>query len=109
MSISDSMFIEIIRGVSSFDPEDRIEEADRCVDLLRSYSPVQARALAAVLSSLAVAEPDANALESQLNALLELGQTGVIRTEDVEAIKNIDRSNLNHALADYVEDLLEEG
>jgi len=100
------MFIEIIRGVSSADPESRTGEADRCIDLLGSYSPVQVRALAAVLSSLAVVESNSNALESQLNALLELGQTGVVKSEDVGAVKNIDRSTLTHALAEYVEDLL---
>lgn len=108
MALSESAFVGVIREISSTDARRRTEGADRCVDVLRSYSTMQVRALATVLSVLTVIESSSEALEAQLNALLELGQTGLIRREDVASIENIDPWNLSNSLTEYVDDLLEQ-
>jgi nucleoid-associated protein YejK len=108
MALRESDFISVIREVLSHEPGGRTAAADGCVDVLSHYSSVQVRALAVVLSSLSAIETSSEALEAQLNALLELGQTGFVAPEDLASVRNIHRVNLSQELSKYVSDLLQE-
>lgn len=108
MTLRASDFVSVIREVISHDPSGRTVAADRCVDVLGHYSSVQVRSLAVVLSSLSAIETSPEALEAQLHALLELGQTGFVAPEDLASVGNIHRVNLSQELCKYVSDLLQE-
>lgn len=100
-------FTEIARAVLATDPRDRTRAADEVTDLLSWYAPAQAASLATLLASLAATEEDDTALESELNALLELTSTGHVELVHLAPLRERDLTTTAPRLRPYVTDLLE--
>ncbi|WP_405422474.1 hypothetical protein [Streptomyces erythrochromogenes] len=107
MSVKPVQMMELIRQVTAPDPRERELSADRSVDWLAHYSRSDVALLAGALSVAAACERDPAALESQLNALLELGSVGLMDIGSLERLREIDRAAIPANLVGYVEDLLE--
>lgn len=107
MPLRADRLIEIIRQVTDRDPRQRELGADTVPDWVGSYSPTDGKLLVGTLSISAACETDLAALESQLNALLELGAGGFTDLESLGHFRGIDLTTLPTGLSDYVNDLLE--
>lgn len=107
MPVRANELMDLVRQVTDRDPRQRELGADRVPDWLDSYSSTDAKLLVGALSISAACESDLAALESQLNALLELGAGGFTDAESVGHLRGIDLSTLPTGLSDYVNDLLE--
>ncbi|MGW0699642.1 hypothetical protein ACWD0A_09970 [Streptomyces sp. NPDC002867] len=108
MALQADAMMELLRQVMDKDPRQRELAADRISDWLNSYSPFDGVLLAGVVSIAAACESDLDALESQLNSLLELGAGGFTSTEHLRRLRDIDTTRLPSNLRDYVRDLLED-
>ncbi|MER8066725.1 hypothetical protein ABTZ59_00165 [Streptomyces sp. NPDC094034] len=93
--------------MTSLDARQRELGADEATDQIGSYSPADGRMLATVLSVTAACEQDHAALESQLNALLELGSGGFTNSGELEHLNEIRLESVPEVLREYIGDLLE--
>ncbi|MGW3927551.1 hypothetical protein ACWECC_05550 [Streptomyces microflavus] len=107
MSVKPAQMVELIRQVTDPDPRRRELSADASVDWLRDYSRSDVMLLAGALSIAATCEQDPAALESQLNALLELGSSGMLEAASLERLRDIDKGSIPGNLVEYLDDLLE--
>ncbi len=99
--------MELIPLLTDREARKRELGADKATDWAGLYSKSDGRMLAVVLSIAAACETDHAALESQLNALLELGANGLTDSECLAHLREIDLTRLPENLREYVEDLLE--
>ncbi|MFF3193462.1 hypothetical protein [Streptomyces misionensis] len=100
-------YVKMVREILDNEPRVRERTADEVSDHLSAYSPDQASALATLLSAAAASEKDIAALESELNAILELTATGHVTRAHLTQLKEIRLDDLPREICDYVTDLLE--
>ncbi|MFE2011701.1 hypothetical protein [Streptomyces sp. NPDC059491] len=106
MPIPPSQLLEFVRNLAAPDSKSRELAADLVTDRVSSYSPIDGRILTGVLVSAAVCESDPSALESQLNAIIQLGS--LAEPEMVAGLRVLDVEELPGELGDYVRDILED-
>ncbi|MEV0275320.1 hypothetical protein AB0I22_02895 [Streptomyces sp. NPDC050610] len=107
MSAHADRLVEIIRLVVDSDARHRELGADKVTDWVGSYSRDDVALMASILSVCAACEQDTSTLESQLNALLSLGASGFLQTENMARLHEVNRDALPGGLGDYIDDLLE--
>ncbi|MFJ9028598.1 hypothetical protein ACIRQP_08740 [Streptomyces sp. NPDC102274] len=99
--------LESVQKITSLDARQRELGADEATDQISSYSQVDGRMLATILSATAACEHDHTALESQLNALLGLGSGGFTDAGELAHLNEIRLESIPEALREYIGDLLE--
>ncbi|WP_354382994.1 hypothetical protein [Streptomyces sp. PvR034] len=105
MASSSRLAFEMIRELAHEDARRRESAADKVTDLSFVASPEVARLLAGVLALAAAQERDSEALEAQLNALLQLSE--FLDPDMATHLGSIDLEAHPTALRAYVHDLLE--
>lgn len=100
-------FIAVLQGMTDADAHVRERTADEVTDLLNSFDPAQAAAMATLLASAAVCEKTEAALEAELNAIVELTSTGNVTPWHLAPLREIDLTEIGPQLSQYVADLLE--
>ncbi|WP_445281878.1 hypothetical protein [Streptomyces sp. DSM 118148] len=100
-------FVHMVRDLLDAEPDVRERAADEVTDRLSAYSPVQASALATLLSAAAVCEKETVVLEAELHAIIELMSTGHVMPDHVSQLCEIRLEELPQTLREYVTDLLE--
>lgn len=104
--ISSSQLLEFVRSLAAPDSKSRELAADLVTDSVSNYSSIDGRILTGVLVAAAVSESDPSALESQLNAIIQLGS--LAEPEMVAGLRVLDVEKLPGELGDYVRDILED-
>ncbi|MFE7116026.1 hypothetical protein ACFU99_11470 [Streptomyces sp. NPDC057654] len=107
MSVDADRLVEVIRLIVDSDARCRELGAEKATDRVSEYSGDDVAVVASILSLCASCERDTSALEAQLNALLGLGASGWLQTENMRRLHNIDRETLPEPLGEYIDDLLE--
>ncbi|WP_435975128.1 hypothetical protein [Streptomyces sp. Qhu_M48] len=106
MPLPSSQLLEFVRNLTTPDSKSRELAADRVTDSVSNYSPIDGRILTGILVAAAVCESDPDALESQLNAIIQLGS--LAEPEMVAGLRVLDVEGLPGELGDYVRDILED-
>ncbi|MCX5376758.1 hypothetical protein [Streptomyces sp. NBC_00091] len=96
----------MVRSLVAESSTQRALAADQVTDWVGSYTEVDGRLLAAILAVTAACETDGTALESQLNAIIQLG--ALADRSSVSYLKEIEGSPLPGDLSGYVHDILHE-
>lgn len=106
MTVGDERLVTLTRELVSNDPNEREDACGTITDWLNSFDSREATFLATILSSSVNLEASATCRESQLHALAELSDTGLIRASSLSPLKFIEKSSLRGSEVEYVEHLL---
>ncbi|MFI1284627.1 hypothetical protein ACH4U5_28435 [Streptomyces sp. NPDC020858] len=106
MNLPAERLLMIIRSLVAESAPQRALAADQLTDWVGSYTETDGHILAGILAISAACEPDPTALESQLNAIIQLG--GLADEDSTSYLKAIENSPLPGDLAEYIHDILHE-
>jgi hypothetical protein len=90
MAVGWSNTRKLCREILDQDPKVRSLAADSISDWLGSYSVREAKIIAGLLVALAASETVAECRESQLHALTELAEAGLLDPSDVAGIEDLE-------------------
>lgn len=105
MSVGDERLATLTRGLTSDDPREREDACETITDWLNSFDYSEATVLAITLSSSVNTETDMICRESQLHALVELSDTGLIHANDLSPLRLIDKGSLRGSEVEYIQHL----
>ncbi|MGW6578169.1 TetR/AcrR family transcriptional regulator [Streptomyces globisporus] len=107
-SVGDEHLLALTRQLTSESAKARERACETICDWVRSFDRSEVRTLASLLASAAVLEPDADCLESELNALGELSATGLFDAADIAALRRLPRASVRAADVEHLDYLIEE-
>ncbi|WP_042434346.1 hypothetical protein [Streptacidiphilus anmyonensis] len=105
MAVPQTDVVTLLSALTAAEPARREDACGTVTDWLTAFDRFQARTIATVLASTAVAESDASCREAQLHALAELADTGHLAREFFEPVLNLAPDTLDPSEREYLEAL----
>ncbi|MGW2332297.1 hypothetical protein ACWC5C_42010 [Streptomyces sp. NPDC001700] len=106
MTVGDKRLVTLTKGLVSDDPKKREDTCGTITDWVNSFDSREATLLAIILSSSVNLETEWTCRESQLHALVELSDTGLIHASSFSPLGLIDKTSLQGSEIEYIEHLL---
>ncbi|AVH22121.1 hypothetical protein [Nocardia cyriacigeorgica] len=103
MAIGNSKLLEIIQNLTSDDPDTRDDACGTVTDLVQSFDSHETTMISSTLATLAASETNKRLRESELHALVELGDSPHFDPQFVGPLNEIDRSTLVGSEIEYFE------
>ncbi|WP_280212025.1 hypothetical protein [Nocardia cyriacigeorgica] len=103
MAIGNKKLLEILRNLTSEDPDSRDRACGIVADLVYAFDTHEMNSVSSTLATLAVEETDKRLRESELHALMELGDSPYFDAKFVSTLNEIDRNTLVGPEIEYFE------
>ncbi|NWF27690.1 hypothetical protein HW130_15700 [Streptomyces sp. PKU-EA00015] len=106
--VGNENLIEIVKGLVSTNPQVREETCERVCDWLQSFDQREVSVVSSLLSSVAVLESDADCLESELHAIGELTETGLVEAVQLTPLCSLSMERLDVSAREHLSYLMSE-